>query len=82
MHYFYKVRQKSKYPEYVGKYYGWVTAGKCKMQTEKEQPIKHYLKALGKQGIDYTEYVGICADSVLVYSVYLAQLQENDEQRN
>lgn len=62
MHYFYKVRQKSKYPEYVGKYYGWVTAGKCKMQTEKEQPIKHYLKALGKQGIDYTEYVGICAD--------------------
>jgi len=62
MHYFYKVRQKSKYPEYVGKYYGWVLGGKCKMQGEKEQPIKHYLKSLGKPGVDYIEYVGICAD--------------------
>lgn len=64
LHYFYKVRRKSKHPEYVGKYYGWLLGGMCKMQGEKERPIKHYLKALGKPGVDYEEYVGICHEEV------------------
>ncbi len=58
MYYFWHVRQKSKYPENVGKYCGFLMGGACSMQQEKVKPIKRYLRALG----DHEETVGICAD--------------------
>ena len=62
MYHFYKIRQKSLKPEYIGKYYGWMIGGHCNMQEEKEKPIRQAIRQLGKPGIDYVEYVGICAD--------------------
>lgn len=59
LHFFHKIRQKSKYPEYVGKKYGFLLGGMCKMNPEKVEPIKKYLKALNT---DYVEYVGIAID--------------------
>lgn len=61
-YWFYKIRKKSKYPENVGKYYGFLMGGACCMQDEKVIPIHRYYRELKKKGINYTEYVGICAD--------------------
>lgn len=63
LHYFYKVRQKSKYPERIGKYYGYLMGGACVMQQEKVKPIRRYIREnYIRKKIPYEEIVGICAD--------------------
>lgn len=59
MSYFYQVRQESQYPEYVGKYYGWIIGGMCKMSGEKPAAVKAYLKSLNAET---EEYIGIGID--------------------
>lgn len=61
LHYFFKIRKNSKYPENNGKYYGFLMGGFCVMQQEKTRPIKEYLRPIKKQ-YEVFEYVGICAD--------------------
>lgn len=61
LHYFYKIRKQSKYPENNGKYYGFLMGGFCVLQQEKTRPIKEYLRPLKKQ-YEIFEYIGICAD--------------------
>ena len=61
MYWFYKVRKKSIHPEYIGKYYGFLLGGFCKMQGEKVEPIKKFYKQeLSEDTVE--EIVGICAD--------------------
>lgn len=55
LYWFYKVRtNKCKNKDYVGKYYGWLLGGMCKMNEEKTLPIKKYIRQLGE------EYQCIC----------------------
>lgn len=55
LYWFYKVRtNKCKNKQYIGKYYGWLLGGMCKMNEEKTLPIKKYIKELGQ------EYICIC----------------------
>ena len=63
MYWFYKIREKSRNPDMVGKYYGFLIGGFCKMQGEKVMPIKKFLKEQYTQrGVHYQEIAGICAD--------------------
>ena len=64
LHYFYKVRQKSKkHPENIGKYYGFIMGGACNMQKEKVAPIRRYIREnYRNKKIPYEEIVGISAD--------------------
>lgn len=58
-YWFYKQRtRKGSHNERIGKYYGWLIGGMCKMNGEKTKPIKQYLKKLK----NYVEYVGIGVD--------------------
>ena len=59
LHHFYNIRRRSKYPEMVGKYHGFVLAGKCRMNREKTIPMQRYLCGLGGA---YELFVGIAAD--------------------
>lgn len=60
---FYKVVKKSKNPELVGKHYGFLIGGFCKMQDQKVSPVKRYLRDnFTKKKVEYTEICGICAD--------------------
>lgn len=59
LYWFYKVRGSRSKPEYVGKYYGWIIGGLCKMNEEKTIPIKKYIANLGSE---YVGICGICAD--------------------
>lgn len=62
IYWFYKIRQSSEmHPETIGKYYGFVLGGSCKMQGEKALPAQRYLRQLRKE-YDVTEYCGICID--------------------
>ena len=60
---FYKVRgSKTKDPERVGKYQGFLIAGFCKLNSVgKVKPIKDYIKAYAKD-FDIVQYVGIAVD--------------------
>lgn len=59
LYWFYKVRtNRCKNKEYVGKYYGWLLGGMCKMNEEKTRPIKEYISSLDK------DYVCICGIGV------------------
>lgn len=61
LHYFFFKRQTSiKHPEDIGKYYGFLVGGGCRMQREKERPIKQAIRELYNK--DYMQIVGICAD--------------------
>lgn len=61
MHYFFMKRKSAiKHPEHIGKYYGFLIGGFCRMQREKEQPINQYLRS--KFGKEYINIVGICSD--------------------
>ena len=70
---FYKIVRKSPNPEYNGKYSGFLISGKCRMQRNKVKPIRAALRDIGKPGIDYEEYVGICADEPSRLETLLAQ---------
>lgn len=60
---FFKTRtEKCRNKNNIGKYVGFPMGGFCNIQGEKTRPIKNHLKSLGDPGIDYCEYVGICAD--------------------
>ncbi len=59
LYWFFKVKEKSKYPEQNGLLYGFVIAGMCKMNQSKVEPIAKYVKALG---CDHVMYEGIAAD--------------------
>lgn len=62
IYWFYKIRMSSKtHPETVGKYYGFVIGGNCKMQGEKALPAQRYVRELKKQ-YNVIEYCGICSD--------------------
>lgn len=62
LYWFYKVRQKSKkHPENIGKYYGFLIGGFCKMQGEKTLPVQKRLREL-RQAYEVVEYCGICSD--------------------
>ena len=64
IYWFYKIRKSCRKPENahnIGKHYGFLIGGKCRMQGEKTTPIKKYLKSLGNE---CTEFVGICADEM------------------
>ena len=61
--YFYHIREKSKHPENIGKYYGFLMGGACCMQREKVNPIKkHIREKYVKSKEPFCEIVGICAD--------------------
>ncbi len=60
MYWFYKVRTAKNQPqENIGKYYGFLFGGSCKMNGEKTEPMKKRLKELRKQ-YNITEICGIC----------------------
>lgn len=62
IYWFYKIRQSSeKHPETIGKYYGFVLGGNCKMQGEKALPANRRLRELKKE-YNVIEYCGICTD--------------------
>ena len=60
---FYKVRgNKTKNPERVGKYQGFLIAGFCKLNSVgKVKPIKDYIKAYAKD-FNIVQYIGIAVD--------------------
>lgn len=58
-YWFYKKRTRQGcHNDRIGKYYGWLIGGMCKMNGEKTRPLKDYLKKLH----NYIEYVGIGID--------------------
>jgi len=59
LYWFNHIRKKSTHPEFIGKRYGFVMGGRCKMQGEKVTPIRRYKKEHFPKAV---EYVGICAD--------------------
>lgn len=60
LYWFFKVRgERCRNKDYVGKYYGWLLGGMCKMNEEKTIPIKKYIKQLGD---DYQCICGIGLD--------------------
>ncbi len=56
MGYFYQKRKRSKHPENIGKYVGFVFGGGCRLSGHKAGAIKKYLKGLHSE---YETYVGI-----------------------
>lgn len=57
---FYKVCEKSKYPERIGKHHGFLIGGKCAANRDlKVNPIKEYYKQISD---DIVEYLGIAKD--------------------
>lgn len=57
---FYGICKKSKYPERIGKYHGFLLGGKCAANRDlKVKPINDYYKKLDK---DVIQYVGIAID--------------------
>lgn len=48
-----------KNPEYNGKLYGWLLGGMCKMNPEKVEPIKKFVKTLDEQGWQSIVGIGI-----------------------
>lgn len=59
MHWFYHTIERSGHEDRKGKLSGWLIGGMCSMNREKVNPIKRYLKTLGR---GYQEYIGIAAD--------------------
>jgi len=60
IYWFNKIRSnKCKNAEYVGKRYGWIIAGMCKMNPEKVEPINKYVRSLNSP---FIMYEGIAAD--------------------
>lgn len=59
VHWFYHIIERTEHEDRKGKLSGWLIGGMCAMNREKINPVKRYLKTLGK---DYQEYIGIAAD--------------------
>ena len=61
LHWFFKKRgDRCRNETHNGKMYGWILGGMCKMNGEKVQPIKKYIKQLDKDG--WQSIVGIGLD--------------------
>ena len=56
---FYKTIKNPRKAENKGKLAAWLVGGMCVLNREKVNPMKRYLKSLGKE---YQEYIGIAAD--------------------
>lgn len=62
-YWFFKKRGNNcKNAEYNGKTYGWLLGGMCKMNPEKVEPIKKFVKTLDKQG--WHSIVGIGVEEI------------------
>lgn len=60
---FYHVRERSKYPERIGKRVGFVQGGRCAANSElKIKPIHDFYKRLDIAGSEYMQYIGIAID--------------------
>lgn len=59
MHWFYHTIERTEHEDRKSKLSGWLIGGMCAMNREKINPIKRYLKSLGR---NYQEYIGIAAD--------------------
>lgn len=77
LYYFYFIREKSKYPENIGKYYGFPFGGFCRIQRLKVEPCEQKLRELKKQN-NVTEYVGICFDE----EKRIEKMEKRAEQRS
>ncbi len=59
LYWFKHLIQKSDKPERIGKMYGWLIGGHCRMNRSKVDPIKRYMRSIPEP---YTSIVGICID--------------------
>lgn len=59
LYWFKHLIQKSDKPERIGKMYGWLIGGHCRMNRSKVDPIKRYMRSIPEP---YTRIVGICID--------------------
>lgn len=53
-----KIGNRTKYPERIGKYSGWLLAGRCKLCSNKKDSLKRYFRKFNK----VVQYVGIAID--------------------
>lgn len=62
LHWFHKIKtERCKNPDNIGKKYGWLVGGMCKMNRSKTEPINHFLKKVTEP---YVVYEGIASDEV------------------